>query len=68
MSPTTLDELLALPMEQKIDLIDKLWRSVGDADAALSAAQRAELERRLADHEAHPEDTFSVDEVLEGLS
>ena len=68
MGEAALKKLLELPTEEKVELIDKLWESIGRAEFELSDAQRAELDRRIADYEAHPDDTYSVDEVLEGLS
>jgi putative addiction module component (TIGR02574 family) len=42
---------------QRILYVQELWdRIAAEADAVpLSEAQRVELRRRLADHEAHPE-------------
>lgn len=42
---------------ERILYVQELWdRIAAEADAVpLSAAQRTELQRRLADHEAHPE-------------
>jgi putative addiction module component (TIGR02574 family) len=54
-----------LSVEQRLELIDALLDSL-DADGAsleLSAAQREELERRLADHEANPQDVVSWEEI-----
>ena len=68
MGGAALKKLLELPIEEKVDLIDKLWDSIGKAEFELSDAQRAELDRRIADYETHPDVTYSVDEVLEGLS
>ncbi len=60
-----------LSVEQRLELIDALLDSL-DADGAsaeLSPAQREELERRLADHEANPKDVVSWEEVqAEALS
>lgn len=60
-----------LSVEQRLELIDALLDSL-DADGASaesSPAQREELERRLADHEANPKDVVSWEEVqAEALS
>ncbi|HEX4128411.1 MAG TPA: addiction module protein [Pirellulales bacterium] len=45
-----------LSVEDRIALAQAIWDSIDpDAASVLSDAQRAELERRLADHEQHPE-------------
>lgn len=37
-----------LSPQERLALIGQLWDSLGDADVAVTAAQQAELERRLA--------------------
>ena len=58
MLPNTLAELLRLPTGERIELAMALWESLGDSerDAAfdLTEEQKAELDRRLADHIANP--------------
>jgi len=46
-----------LGLEERLALAQELWDSVADElqRQPLTPAQRAELERRLADAEAHPE-------------
>jgi putative addiction module component (TIGR02574 family) len=47
----------------KLDLVEELWDSI-DVDAIpVTDAQRDELERRVAEHLANPEDLVSWDEV-----
>jgi putative addiction module component (TIGR02574 family) len=40
-------DLASLTPEEKLDLIDELWQSIGPDDLALSPELRAELDRRL---------------------
>jgi putative addiction module component (TIGR02574 family) len=40
-------DLSKLTADEKYDLIDELWRSLGPDDFALTPALRAELDRRL---------------------
>lgn len=40
-------DLSKLTADEKIDLIDDLWRSLSSDDLALTPALRAELDRRL---------------------
>jgi putative addiction module component (TIGR02574 family) len=68
MSEAELQQLLSLPVEDRIDLIDRLWESVGQSpDFELSEAQKAELDRRIADLEAHPHDGRPWEDVLKDL-
>jgi len=57
--PPTIEELglNQLSMEDRLAIAEAIWDSVAqDAESAdLSPAQRAELERRLADSNARPE-------------
>jgi putative addiction module component (TIGR02574 family) len=46
-----------LPISERIQLVEDIWDSIADETAGglpLSAAQRAELHRRRAEHEADP--------------
>jgi putative addiction module component (TIGR02574 family) len=40
-------DLSHLTAEEKLELIDELWRSLGPADLVLSPELKAELDRRL---------------------
>jgi len=50
--------ILDLSVEDRIELVQRIWESVAaDPDALpLTDDQRMELERRLAEHEKNPED------------
>ena len=54
-----------LSVEERLALVEELWDSIAEDSAAvpLTDAQRAELDRRLADHEAHPDDVVSWGDV-----
>jgi putative addiction module component (TIGR02574 family) len=58
MATDILDELLKLPAAERADLAFALWESLSDsereAEVVLTSEQRAELDRRLAEHEADP--------------
>ena len=51
-----LSELLQLPVEERLKLVEALWDSIAEFPEALelSAAQKQELDRRLADYESDP--------------
>lgn len=59
-----------LSVEERLALVEELWDSIADesAVAPLTDAQIAELERRLADHKAHPEDAVSWDDVKASIA
>lgn len=62
-------EALNLPADQRARLAEALWESIAreartNAEVLpLGDEERAELDRRLADYEAHPETSVSWDEV-----
>jgi len=60
-----------MSVEERLELLDLLLDSLDSEQAApgLSSAQVAELERRLADAEANPDDVVSWDEInVQGLA
>ena len=52
-----LSELLQLPIEERLKLVEALWDSIAEFPEALelSAAQKQELDRRLAAYENNPD-------------
>jgi putative addiction module component (TIGR02574 family) len=54
-----------LSVEERIALVQEIWDSIAaDMEATpLTGAQRAELERRLADHEANPDDVIPWEQI-----
>jgi putative addiction module component (TIGR02574 family) len=65
------DGLLKLPARDRARLAMALWESLGDAEREaelrLTAKQRAELDRRLADHASDPGSAVSWDNVRRKL-
>lgn len=59
-----------LGVDERLALIEALWDSISADESAIAVtdAQRAELDRRLADHEANPNDVVSWDEVRASLN
>lgn len=59
-----------LSVEERLALVEALWDSIAeDGDAIpLTDAQRAELDRRLAAHEAQPDDVVPWDEVRASIT
>ena len=54
-----------LSVEERLALVEDLWDSIAEDSAAmpLTDEQRIELDRRLAEHEANPDDVVSWEEV-----
>ena len=66
MSDADIAEILKLPAEERLRLLEILWESLSrDASAIpLSDAHRAILDERLAEHERNPDDVVSIDKVI----
>ncbi len=54
-----------LSVPERLDLMHEIWESIAreSGGGLLTDAQRAELERRLAEHEADPDDVVTWEEV-----
>lgn len=59
-------DVSAMSDEERLDLLDRLWESIGRDPRALplSATQREELDRRMDDLEAEGPVGISWDEVV----
>lgn len=59
-----------LGVEERLTLVEEIWDSIVADSAAvpLTQAQRDELDRRIADHEANPDDVVSWEEVKTKLT
>ena len=59
-----------LGIEQRLALVEELWDSIAADSAAipLTDAQRAELDGRVADHEANPDDVVPWEEVKASIT
>jgi putative addiction module component (TIGR02574 family) len=62
---TTLAEIKSLSIEDRLALVEAIWDSIAaeSENLPLTDVQRQELERRLADHEANPDDVIPWEEV-----
>lgn len=71
MSPTDLAQLLKLPASERAELAIALWESLSNeerhAELELDPEQRAELDRRWANHLAEPDSAIGWDEVKRKL-
>ena len=57
MKPITLEEVLRLPVAERIRIVEAIWDSIADSPEALdlSDEQKAELDRRLEGLEKNPD-------------
>jgi putative addiction module component (TIGR02574 family) len=65
MNTQILDQARKLSVDEQLELVEALWSGIVERNAVppLTDAQKAELDRRIADHEANPDDVVSWDEV-----
>ncbi len=56
-----------LSVEERLSLVEEIWDSIAEA-TPLTEAQREELDRRLADHEANPADVVSWEVVKASIA
>jgi len=66
MSDTDVAEILQLPAEERLRLVEIIWASLvaEPSSVPLGDAQRAVIDERLAEHERNPDDIVSRGEAL----
>ncbi len=66
MSEAEVANLLKLPAEERLRLVELLWESLSanPSTVGLSAAHRAAIDRELAEHQTNPHDVLTLAEVL----
>jgi putative addiction module component (TIGR02574 family) len=66
MSSTDIDEILKLPIEERLRLVELIWESIAATPSAvpLGDVHRAVIAERLAEHARAPDDLLTRDEVL----
>ena len=54
-----------LPIEERLALVEEIWNSIAtdSAGVPLTEAQRAELQKRIEEDDAHPDDLTSWEQV-----
>ena len=62
-------EILALPVKDRVLLVEAIWDSISAVPEALPLTQwqREELDRRLAEYEADPDSGSTLEEVFARL-
>jgi putative addiction module component (TIGR02574 family) len=65
MNTNLLSQARQLSVHDQLELAQALWEGIAQRDAVPlpTAGQRAELDRRLADHEANPGDVIAWRDV-----
>lgn len=69
MKSITVNDLLELPVSERLQLVEDLWDSIAEVPEAieLSEEQRAELDRRLEAYHDDPESGSPWNEVKERI-
>ena len=65
MNTSLFDQVRQLSVEEQIELVEALWDNIVERNAVPgpTEAQKAELDRRLSEHAAHPDDVVPWNEV-----
>jgi len=63
--PTTLSTINALSVDERIRLVEAVWDGIAAEQSTpkLTEPQKQELQRRLEDHQASPDDVVAWEEV-----
>ena len=66
MSDADLAEILRLPAEEKLRLVELLWESLSATPSGipLGDAHRAAIDEALAEHRQNPGDVLTFDQVV----
>jgi putative addiction module component (TIGR02574 family) len=66
MSDTDVAEILRLPVEERLRLVELIWESIATdpAGVPLGDAHRALIDERLAEHERNPDGVISRSELF----
>lgn len=66
MSDADVAEILKLPAEERLRLVELIWESLSTTPDAvpLSDAHRVALDEELADHRRNPNDVLTLEQVL----
>jgi len=66
MKPDLVAEILALPVAERVRMVEAIWDSISAVPDALPLTQwqKDELDRRLAEFEADPDSGATLEEVF----
>lgn len=63
----TLSELTALPVVDRLRVVESLWNSIESEPVSVSPEQREEIARRVKSHEENPNELLTWEQVLDRL-
>ena len=69
MSSVDIQEILKLSVAERMELVEAIWDSIVDAPESLpmTAAQKRELDRRLAEYQKNPDAGRTWEEIRDSL-
>lgn len=69
MSDSDIAEILKLPAEERLRLVELIWESLNATPSAvpLSDAHRAAIDEELAAHRQSPQDVLTNEQVFAGV-
>lgn len=69
MSDTEVAEILKLPAEERLRLLELLWESLSATPTSvpLGDAHRAAIDEALAEHRRDPDDVLTMEQMLRGV-
>ncbi len=56
-----------LSVADRLALVEEIWDSIA-ADTPVTDAQRAELDRRIADHDSNPDDVVPWEDIKASIA
>jgi putative addiction module component (TIGR02574 family) len=69
MSDADVAEILKLPPEERLRLLELLWQSLSATPSVvpMGDAHREAIDEALAEHRRNPDDVLTIDQVLSGV-
>ncbi len=69
MSDADVAEVLRLPTEEKLRLLELLWESLSasPSDLPVGDTHRAAIDEALAEHSQSPDDVLTMEQMLAGV-
>ena len=69
MSSVDIQEILKLSVAERMELVEAIWDSIAEAPESLpvTAAQKRELDRRLAEYQKNPGEGRTWEEIRDSL-
>lgn len=69
MSDADLAEILKLPAEERLRLVELIWESLAATPSTvpLGEAHLAAIDEELAEHRKNPNDVLAIEQVLAGV-